>query len=148
MRTFLLLTLIGAVCWGQEAFGTWKMNPARSTFNSDPHPKEITWRIGRHTKGEVLTFDRIRANGEAATTSMILYLDGKQWNFEGDGCSGSQSSQRLDDRTIEIRLRCRNGRSVRVIRRVPEGRRDLSVEISELLPDGRHLEWRLVMEKQ
>jgi len=148
MRIVLLLGLIAAAAWGQEVFGSWKMNQARSTFNFDPHPREIIWRIERHAKGEVLTFDHVRASGEAVTTSMILYLDGKQWDFEGEGCSGSQSSQRLDDQTVEIRLTCRNGRSVRVVRRALPGVRRLNVEISEQLPDARRLEWRLVLEKQ
>jgi hypothetical protein len=148
MRAIFLLKLMAVACQAQDAFGTWKMNPARSTFSADSHAREITLRIERHNKGEVVTFDRVFGNGQGRTTSLILYLDGESREFHGDACSGTQSSHRLDARTVEVQLHCRGRRTVRMIRRVPTEPRDLILEISEQTPDGRHTQNRLVLEKQ
>jgi len=141
--------LLGLACSAQDAFGTWKMNPARSTFVGDPHPRAITVRIEPHAKGQTFTFDRIRSNGQATTFSIILYMDGKDRDFHGAACSGSQSSRRLNEKTVELILKCESGQSSHFVRRiVPDHPSDLILDITEELPDGRHLERHLVLEKQ
>jgi hypothetical protein len=139
---------LAAVCSAQEALGTWKLNPARSAFNADPHPGEIMLRIERHAKGEAVTVDRILDNGRAETTSIILYLNGQPREFQVKGCSGTQSSQRLDGRTVEVRFECRDGRSVRLIRRVSPESRDLVLEVLDQPVGGRQIRSRLVLEKR
>ena len=57
MRAALLLTLLGATSWAGEAFGVWKLNPARSTFVENQ--KRLTIRIEPHTRGEVFTLDTV-----------------------------------------------------------------------------------------
>ena len=59
VRTGLLLLVIGAVCSAEPVFGTFRMNPARSTFTGDTQPRSSTVRIEPHAKGEVFTMDRI-----------------------------------------------------------------------------------------
>src|SRR5260370_35340536 len=76
-KVCVLLNFISAACWTQEAFGTWKMNGARSTFGPDSHAREITLRIERHAKGEMFAVDRTLATGQAATTSFILCVNGQ-----------------------------------------------------------------------
>jgi hypothetical protein len=147
MRRILLLLVLGAPGWADEAFGTWKVDPARSTLLADSHPKAVILRIERHTKGEVFTLDAIREKGEMVTTSMILYLDGKEREFQGDTCFGTQSSRRVDQRTIEIVYRCRNAWT-RWIRRLSPEPKELILDITEHLSDGRRFERRLVLEKQ
>jgi hypothetical protein len=39
----------------------------------------------------------------------ILYLDGTSRDFQDFGCSGTQSSRRVDSQTVEILLQCANG---------------------------------------
>ena len=48
-----LLMLLGATSWAGEAFGVWKLNPARSTLAGNQ--KSVTLRIEPHTRGEVFT---------------------------------------------------------------------------------------------
>ena len=144
-KILVLLASAAAACWSQEAFGTWKANPARSTFGAEPRAKEIVLRIERHPKGEAVTLDRILPNGVASTTSIILSLDGQPREFRGERCSGLQSSKRLGDQTVEVRFQCQDGRSVRIVRRVS---RDLILEIVDQPSGGRPAEWRLVFEKQ
>jgi hypothetical protein len=44
MRAVRLILLLTALGWADDVFGTWKMNPARSTVAGDPaHVRE--WRV-------------------------------------------------------------------------------------------------------
>lgn len=95
--------------WAGDAFGTWTTNPARSTVVPDPRPKSITIRIESHPKGEIFTLDRMEADGRSTTVSTILYLDGTPQDYQDPRCSGTQSSRRVDGRTVEILRTCANG---------------------------------------
>src|SRR5712691_4323192 len=153
MRTIiltLLLMLLSAPAWAQNAFGTWKMNPTRSVFTGDPHPRAVTIRFEPHAKGEVFTWDSVRDNGQAETFSIILCFDGKIRDFQGLLCPGMgfQSSRRLDNRAIEISLNCQNGPNARIVRQMAPNAFDLILDITAQLPDGRRFERHLVFEKQ
>src|SRR5258706_15131338 len=82
MRIVSLLMLVSAACLAESAFGTWKMNPARSTFSGDTQPRSLTVRIEPHAKGEVFTLDRIEADGRTTSSSTILYFDGAPRAFQ------------------------------------------------------------------
>ena len=82
----LFLILSSAAGWAQTAFGTWKMNPARSVFIGDPHPRLVTIRFEPHPKGEVFTWDKVGGNGQTQTFSIILYFDSKQRDLQDDTC--------------------------------------------------------------
>jgi hypothetical protein len=148
MPVFPLLILLVTVCWGEEAFGTWKMNPARSTLAGDHQTKSLTLKIEPHAKGEVFTLDRIEVDGRTTTSSTILYFDGQPRDFEGLGCSGTQSSRRLDSRTVEILHKCGNGKWIRFVRHLSAQPEDLVLEITKQQSDGRRFERRLVLKKQ
>ena len=144
----MVLTLLLVVpSWAEDAFGSWKMNPSRSTFRLDPKPRSLTVRIELHANGEVFTVDKIERDGRATSDSTILYLDGKPRDFQDLGCSGTQSSQRVDSRTVEILRTCANGEWTRFVRRLATGS-ELVLEITAQRSDGRRVERRLVLEKQ
>ncbi|HKE23389.1 MAG TPA: hypothetical protein VKB88_13575 [Bryobacteraceae bacterium] len=151
MRVLLVSTLISAALIGQGlegAYGTWKVNLARSTFAGGSPFKSLTVRIERHPKGEVFTLDRIETDGRTTSSSTILYLDGEPRRFEDFGCSGIQSSRRADDRTVEIVRMCASGGWVRLLRRVSSKSNELSLEIAERSADGRRFDRRLTLERQ
>ena len=148
MRTVALLILLGAACWAYGAFGTWKMNATRSTFAGDTQPKSVTIRIEPHREGEVFTLDRIEADGRTTISSSILYLDGKERDYREPGCSGTQSSRRVDSQTVEILRKCASGEWTRLVRRSAVQPKELVLEITEQHLDGRRFERRLVLEKQ
>ena len=133
---------------GDSVFGTWKLNAARSTFAGDTQPKRLTVRIEPHAKGEVFTLDRTETDGRSRTSSVLLNFDGRARAFDEAGCSGTQSSRRLDNRTVEILNDCAGGQLTRVIRRSGERPNELVLEITDQYPDGRHYERRLVLERQ
>ena len=146
MRAILLTLLLGVLSWAEGAFGTWKLNPARSTLAGNQ--KRVTLRIERHTRGEVFTLDTVAADGQVSTLSTILYFDGKARNFQDSACSGTQSSRRVDGRTVEILRECSNGGHRQLIRRSALEPGVLILEMTEQHPDGHRSERRLVMEKQ
>src|SRR5260370_41212659 len=94
MRIVALLMLIGAACRAESAFGTWKLNAARSTLSGGTQPKGFTVRIEPHPKGEVFTLDKVESDGRTTSSSTILYFDGAPRDFQDFGCSGTQSSRR------------------------------------------------------
>jgi hypothetical protein len=148
MRVFPVLILLATVCWAEGAFGTWKMNPARSTLTGDSQTKSLTLKIEPHANGEVFTVDRIEADGRTTTSSDVLYLDGKERDFQEPRCSGIQSSRRLDGQTVEILRKYASGEWTRLVRRLSAQPKVLVLEITEQQSDGRLFERRLLMEKQ
>ena len=82
------------------------------------------------------------------TSSTILYLDGKPRDFQDLGCSGTQSSWRVDNRTVEILRTCAGGEWTRFVRRLAAQANELVLEITEQQPNGRRFERRLALEKE
>lgn len=125
------------------------MNPLRSTPTADPRLKSLTVRFEEHAKGEVLTLERIDGDGRTTIESTILYLDGKARDFEDRGCSGTQSSRRVDSQTIEILRTCPSCGWTRFVRRLSSGRsKEMTLDITQQHSDGRRSEWRLVLAKR
>jgi hypothetical protein len=124
------------------------VNAGRSTFDGDTQPKSFTVRIEPHAKGEVFTFDRVEADGRTTSSSTILYLDEKPRGIQDFGCSGTQSSRRMDSRTVEILRNCGAGEWTKYVRRASDKSNELVLEVIEQHADGRRFEGRLTLEKQ
>jgi hypothetical protein len=147
MRDVFLLTLLMITASAQNVFGTWRLNPARSVFSGEAQPRSLVLRLEPHNRGEVVTVDRVERNGQAASTSTLLYLDSAARVYDGVGCSGTQASRHLDLHTVEILRQCAGGHSERIVRRLDPSGQQLVVEITRQ-HSGRRLEQRLVLEKQ
>ena len=151
MPLISLMILLSTSCWAQDEFGTWKMNPARSKFIVGPHPRAATVRIEPNGKGEIFTYDRITSDGQAVTISTILYLDGKERNGQPPVCSGgsgTQSSRRLDERTVEFTTKCANGLWGHFLHRLLPDAHDLIFDMTEGEPNGLRIQRQLILEKQ
>jgi hypothetical protein len=96
----------------------------------------------------VVTLDRTETSGLATSSSMILYLDDVARPFQDAGCSGTQSSRRIDSQTVEVLRTCTSGESTKFLRRLDQYRKELILEITEQRSGGRRFDRRLVMEKQ
>ena len=92
--------------------------------------------------------DRIEADGRSLTSSTLLYLDGKARDFLDAGCSGTQSSRRMDGQTVEILSWCANGDTIRFVRRLSVQPNELILDITEHRAGGRTLERHMVLKKQ
>lgn len=148
MRIFLLWALAAAATRSGEPFGTWKMNPARSTFSWGLEIRSFTVRIEPHGQGEVFTVDRTERDGRTRSSSSILYFDGAARDFDGFECSGTQISRRLDGATVEILRNCGAGAWTRFVRRASPRPTELVLEITDQAMDGHRFEGRLILEKQ
>ena len=147
MRIIPLLLAAAAASRAEAPFGTWKVNPASSiAIISDRAPKAMTLRFEPHPKGEVFTVETIESDGRAVTSSSILYLDDKPRESANPGCSGTQSSRRRKDRSIEILCQCTTGEWIRIIRRLPSQPDRLVLEITGQRANGR-FDRRLVLER-
>ena len=124
------------------------MDSARSNFAGGVRPKSLTVRIEQHPKGEVFTIDRVESDGRVTSSSTVLYLDGAARDFREVGCSGTQSSRRIDKTTIEILRKCAGGEWSRCIGRTSAQTGELVLEISEHKADGHRFERQLVLERQ
>ena len=136
MRTALLFMLHSATSSAGEAFGVWKLNPARSTLagnqKCDPSDRTTHPRRGVHVGHSGRRWAR---------------LDGKTRAFQDSACSGTQSSRRVDGRTEEILRECANGDRQLILRSAVQPG-VLILEITEQHAAGRPSERRLVLEKQ
>ena len=151
MRVLLVSVLLSATYFGQTSdviSGTWKINTSRSTFGGSVPFKNLIARIERHAKGEVFTLDGLEKGGRKTSYSTILYLDGEPRRFEDFTCSGSQSSWRADERTIEIVRMCASGGWMRFLRRASVKANEFVLEVTEQSADGRRFDRRLTFEKQ
>ena len=155
MRTIVLISLAfltSMFCRAEDAFGTWKMNLARSQFSDNSHyPRAVTLRIESHEKGELFTYQKITSKGQIVTISTVLHLDGKERGAQLNLCpesSGTKSSRRLDRRTVEVLHKCVSGEWIRFVRRLGPRPTELVLEFTERQSDGRVLVQRFVMEKQ
>lgn len=103
--------------------------------------------IEPHAQGEIFTVDRVERDGRMTSASSILYFDGEPHQFQDFGCTGIQSSRRVDSQTVEILRMCANGDRLKLIRRsaLPK---ELVLEITEQRSGGRRFERRLILEKR
>ena len=147
MRYVALLALLVVAGRTQTAIGTWKLNRARSTFSGQTRPKTLVVRVEFHPKGEVVTVDQTEVNGQSTSASTVLYFDGVPRDFQGTGCSGSQTARRLDGQTVEIIRQCAGGDWERLVHHLTQQGKELLVEITRQR-SGRRVEQRLVLEKE
>ena len=148
MRTVLFLIVFTTACRADAMFGTWKMDVGRSKVTGSAPPKSFTVRIEPHAKGEVFTLDRIESDGRTMSSSTLLYFDGTPRDFEDFGCSGTQSSRRLDGQTVEILRVCASGGWTWLIRQAAVQSNEITLDITEKRGDRSHVEWRVVLKKQ
>ena len=147
MRTILILTICSTACWAGSVLGTWTMDRARSRFAGPDQPQSLTVRMEPHAKGRVLTLDRLGANGRTTSSSTILYFDGAARQIEDFECSGTQSSRRSDERTVEIRRVCSTGESIWLVRESANSK-ELTIEMTDKRPGGSILSSYVVLQKQ
>ena len=90
--------------------------------------------------------DATEKDGRSTTDSTILFLDGKPRGYQDLDCTGTQSSHRVDNRTVEILRTCEGRGWMRIVRRVNTSS-ELILEVTSIEADGRQVERRLVLEK-
>ena len=149
MRAASLAIVFTAVCCASSMFGTWKMDVSRSKITGSARPKSFIARIEPHAKGAVFTLDSVESDGRTMSSSTVLYFDGAPRDFEDFGCSGTQSSRRLDGGAIEILRVCASGEWTWLVRQsAVKSQKRLTIDIAEKRGGRSSVEWHVVLEKQ
>lgn len=83
-------------------FGTWKLDPAKSTFSPGPAPKSQTAKLDAVEGGMRTVADRIEADGSLTHFEWTVKFDGKDYPVTGDPGRDAVSVRKIDDYTLEI----------------------------------------------
>src|SRR4029077_18058015 len=84
--------------------GTWKLNLAKSNFNSAPAPKSLTRMVEAQGDAVKATYDGVAADGSRISYSFTTSYDGKDAAISGVGFPGGAdtiAAKRINARTTE-----------------------------------------------
>jgi hypothetical protein len=150
MRILAISTFLALGCFCQ-AFGTWKLNRAKSRDHTARLPKSATLRYESHQEGEISTWYSVRADGISETDSHILHLDGKDYACDDPSMPerlDTVSSKRLDARRTEIVYKNAGRAVLRLVRTVSADGKQMTLDLrraDEKAPSA--LRW-LVFERE
>jgi hypothetical protein len=86
---------------GDNWIGTWKLNPAKSTFSPGPGPRSQTITFAPSPDGIKLASDVVDAEGKASHTGYISKFDGKDVPWTGNPNADTASPRRIDANSYE-----------------------------------------------
>jgi hypothetical protein len=106
----LLLMGLSAAVIGQpsDAFvGTWKYNPAKSTYSPGPPPKSNTITVEPVADGAMkITFDGVNAQGQPTHSERVTKFDGKEVPLQAvqppTTAVTTMTYKRIDDHAFEV----------------------------------------------
>jgi hypothetical protein len=82
--------------------GTWKLNPAKSTYSPGPAQRSSTVRIETVASGGLkVTADTVDGTGRTTHNQIVTMLDGKEADYQGAAQPTTRAYTRIDDRTIQ-----------------------------------------------
>jgi hypothetical protein len=85
--------------------GTWKMNPAKSTYSPGPAAKSVTLKIESDENGIKIDAQGIDGNGNPTHVQYDAKFDGKDYPATGLPYGDHVSVKRIDASTIEATLK-------------------------------------------
>src|SRR5262249_4762897 len=105
--TFAVLMLCSITLFGQAPSknffaGTWKLNPAKSTYSPGPAPKSQVAKIEAVDGGMKVVSDRVESDGKTTHFEWTAKFDGKDYPVKGDPGRDAVSVKRMGDDTLEI----------------------------------------------
>lgn len=150
--------MVGFVLWahgnpvsGQaadRAFGTWKLNLAKSKFRPGPPPKSLTVKIEAAGKGQKATADGVNAEGQSTHSEYTANYDGKDYPITGSPIADTVSLRWIDARTLG-RTDKKSGKVVQTLKRtVSSDGKVLTATVKGTDPKGQPVNNVLVFEKQ
>jgi len=107
---------MAAVPGADPVVGTWKLNPAKSSFGGLPAYKSQIRVYSQSAGGITLKMTTVSADGKETTTRTTYKLNGKDYPSMGNPDFDSLSGQRVDANTVEFTVK-KAGKAVGKIRR-------------------------------
>jgi len=101
--TVVLATLALSVAAraGDQHSGTWKMNPAKSTYNPGPAAKSVTLKIDSDENEFKLIAEGTGGDGNPTHAEFSAKFDGKDYPTTGMPNADTVSVKRIDSNTVE-----------------------------------------------
>jgi hypothetical protein len=97
--------------------GTWKLNPAKSTFSPGPPLKSQIATLTPVDGGLKVVSDRVEPDGKTTHFEWTAKFDGKDYPVTGDPGRDAVSVKKVDDYTLEITNK-KAGKTLSVLRAV------------------------------
>jgi len=152
--------VILAIFWGQfpasgaaEArahswFGTWKLNPAKSTANPDSQVKRTTVKIEPWGEGLKVVYDMVGVRGGVTHMEWTGKFDGMDYPVQGVDFVLTHAYRRTGDRSYEITVKVDGSLAATASVVISPDGRTLTSVTTERNPQGRTLQTTSVYEKQ
>jgi hypothetical protein len=83
-------------------FGTWKLNPAKSTANSESRFKRVTLNVEPWQDGLKVTYDMVGIRGGITHMEWTGKFDGKDYPVQGVDYVLTNAYTRLDEQSYQI----------------------------------------------
>jgi hypothetical protein len=109
------LALSIAVRAADQHSGTWKMNPAKSTYNPGPAAKSVTLRIDSDENNIKVDAQGTDGDGNPMHVEYSAKFDGKDYPITGVPGADTVSVRRIDTQTMEATQK-RAGQAVMTVR--------------------------------
>jgi hypothetical protein len=129
-------------------FGTWNLNFAKSTANSDPRYKKVTSRIEPRKDGLKVTYDAIGTRGGITHMEWAGAFDGKDYPVQGVDYVLTNAYSRVDDHTYEIIVKVDGATAARTKVVVSGDGKTLTTVTSEKNAQGREVVTTSVYDRQ
>jgi hypothetical protein len=107
-RLLVFLAAFGAVVLSSSAalakdnwLGTWKLDPAKSTFSPAPGPGIQTLKFESTHDGIKLISEGVNAEGKATKGEYVAKFDGTDVSWKGNPDADTASPKRIDDNNYE-----------------------------------------------
>lgn len=140
---------LGAQSAPKRYFGTWRLNPARSTQRAEPSPyKRVTTRIGPWEDGLKVTYDMVGVRGGVTHLEWTGRFDGRDYPMHGVDYVLTNAYRPIDDRSYEIVIKVDGQRAATAVAVVSPDGQTLTVTTTERDATGQTVQTTAVYDRQ
>lgn len=141
---------LSPVAWAQTdgAYGTWKLNVAKSTFKPGPAPKDATVKFEASGKGVKSWQEMTAADGAKSSGGYTASYDGKDYPLTGSQAIDTVALKMTDKNTVE-RVDKKGGKVVQTfVRKLSPDGKTMTVTQKAKNARGEAVENTMVFERQ
>lgn len=133
----LAFTVVARAQAPQALFGTWRLNPAKSTFSPGPAPKSMTVTYSAAGFGMRIVVDVVPGTGQPQHWEMTPMYDGKDHKVTGNPDAETISIRRISDTKGESTFK-KAGKPLLVnVRTLSPDGKSMTIESTGTTPDGK-----------
>jgi hypothetical protein len=130
-------------------FGTWRLDPERSTTRAEPSPyRRVTLRIEPAGDGLRVIYDLVGTRGGVTHMEWTGRFDGHDYAVQGVDYVLTNAYRRIDDRRYEIVVKVDGATAATAVAEVSPDGRTLTVVTAEKTGAGQTLDTTAVYERQ